>query len=382
MPMAKQTALQVQRRAYYWLGGLAGFLLFLWIFNGILLPFIAGMALAYFLDPVADYLEKYGISRLWSTVIITALFVVLFILALMVLIPVLAGQLTGFMARLPELVSRLQELIASTRNSWLAERIGLDHASIQKNLNELMTQGAGFVSTVLQQLWASGKSLINVVSLLVVTPVVAFYMLYDWDRMVAKVDSWVPPRHRQTVREISHDIDTAVAAFVRGQGSLCLVLGLFYGASLTLAGLNFGLLIGLVAGLISFIPYVGSLTGLVLAMGVALVQFWPDYFSIALIAVIFGVGQFLEGNILQPKMVGDSIGLHPVWLMFALFAFGSLFGFVGMLVAVPAAAAIGVVVRFAMGRYMASELYSEGADKVDPALLEPPATSRAARGKR
>lgn len=358
--MIHTTASEVRRQAIFWLTALVVFMGFLWLFNDILLPFIAGMALAYFLDPVADILERWGLSRLWSTIIITISFLVVFVLALMLLIPILASQLSGFVERLPDLVTSLQSLVASTESNWLRDLIGIEGKTLQDSVNEILKQGAGFITTILQQVWASGKSLLNIASLLVVTPVVAFYMLYDWDRMVAKIDNWLPRNQQQTIRDIFSDIDTAVAGFIRGQGSLCLVLGLFYGVSLTIAGLNFGLLIGLVSGLISFIPYVGSLTGLVLAVGVALVQFWPDYFSIGLIVGIFLVGQFLEGNILQPKMVGESVGLHPVWLMFALFAFGSLFGFVGMLIAVPAAAAVGVVVRFALGRYLDSDLYSAG----------------------
>ena len=363
--MKHQTVSNVRRQFIFWF--IAGFLFlgFLWLFNDILLPFIAGMALAYFLDPVADIFERWGLSRLISTLIITFSFLIFFVLTLMIVIPVLASQFSGFMERLPELVNRLQALIGSTESTWLRDMIGIEGKTLQDNINEILKQGAGFVSTILQQIWASGKSLLNVVSLLVVTPVVAFYMLYDWDKMVAKIDGWLPRKQQSVIRAIFADIDKAVAGFIRGQGSLCLVLGLFYGISLTIAGLNFGLLIGLVSGLISFIPYVGSLTGLVLAVGVALVQFWPDYFSIIIIIAIFALGQFLEGNILQPKMVGESVGLHPVWLMFALFAFGSLFGFVGMMIAVPAAAAVGVIVRFAMGRYLESELYTEGMDALD-----------------
>jgi predicted PurR-regulated permease PerM len=193
--------------------------------------------------------------------------------------------------------------------------------------------------------------------LLVVTPVVAFYMLLDWDRMVAKVDGWVPRDHVETVRTIFRDIDLAIAGFVRGQGTVCLILGLIYATGLSLAGLNFGLLIGLFAGFVSFIPYVGSIAGLLLALIVAAVQFWPDWVMVLVIVGIFFGGQFIEGNILQPKLVGSSVGLHPVWLMFALFAFGALFGFVGLLVAVPAAAVVGVLVRFALSRYLASPLY-------------------------
>jgi len=350
--------IKVRNQIYFWLLALGGFLGFLWLFADILLPFIAGMALAYFLDPVADRLEKIGASRMVATVVILFVFVLIFLLFLMILVPILANQIAGFLNRLPELVSQLQSLVASTESTWLRDLIGADGKSIQDNLNTLVSEGAGWIAAVVQQLWASGKSLLNVVSLLVVTPVVAFYLLYDWDHMVERIDSWLPLRQRDTIRTIFRDIDYAVAGFVRGQGTVCLILGLFYAASLTIIGVNFGLLIGLFAGLISFIPFVGSIVGLLLSVGVALVQFWPDWVPIVITAFTFGLGQFLEGNILQPKLVGERVGLHPVWLMFALFAFGSLFGFTGMLIAVPAAAAVGVVMRFGVGQYLQSELYS------------------------
>ncbi|MDP3522999.1 MAG: AI-2E family transporter, partial [Hoeflea sp.] len=198
----------------------------------------------------------------------------------------------------------------------------------------------------------------DIAALFVVTPVVAFYLLLDWDKMIEKVDSWVPRDHVGTVRELARQIDQAIAGLVRGQGSVCLIMGVIYAVGLMIIGLNFGLLICLFAGVISFIPYVGSLVGLVLALIVAIVQFWPDYIMIGAVVGVFVVGQFFEGNILQPRMVGSSVGLHPVWLMFALFAFGALFGFVGMMIAVPAAASIGVLVRFAINRYLNSDLYS------------------------
>jgi predicted PurR-regulated permease PerM len=229
--------------------------------------------------------------------------------------------------------------------------------SLRESLSGLLGQGAGLLTTIFTSLWSSGKALVDIAGLFVVTPVVAFYMLLDWDRMIETVDDWIPRDHVETVRGIATDINLATAGFVRGQGTLCLILGCYYAVGLTLAGLNFGLLIGLFAGLISFIPYVGSLVGLVLAVGVALVQFWPEWQWIVVVAVVFFSGQFIEGNILQPKLVGKSVGLHPVWLMFALFAFGYLFGFVGLLVAVPAAAAVAVLVRFAIGRYLESPVY-------------------------
>jgi len=199
---------------------------------------------------------------------------------------------------------------------------------------------------------------VSVFSLVVITPVVAFYLIYDWHRMIRTVDGWVPRQQRETVRQLAREIDAAISGFVRGQTAVCLILGSFYAVALTLSGLNFGLLIGLISGLITFIPYVGSMTGLVLSTGVAVAQFWPDYGSILMVLGIFLVGQFLEGNVLSPKLVGESVGLHPVWLIFALLAFGYLFGFVGLLVAVPLAATIGVLCRFALRRYLHSSFYT------------------------
>jgi predicted PurR-regulated permease PerM len=355
----------VRRQAVFWTGAMAFLALFLYVFSSILLPFVAGLVLAYFLDPVADRLERLGLSRLLATIVILVLFIVTFALLLVILVPVLASQMSDFIARLPSYVARLQELIANRDSQWLKDFIGVDASVIRNSLDSLLQQGAGFLTTLLQSIWSSGKTLIDVVALFVVTPVVAFYMLLDWDRMVSKVDNLVPREHVQTVRAIARDMNKAIAGFVRGQGTVCLLLGVIYAVGLTIVGLNFGLLIGLFAGLISFIPYVGSLVGLLVALGVGLVQFWPEWGHILGVAIAFGIGQFIEGNILQPKLVGSSVGLHPVWLMFALFAFGSLMGFTGMLIAVPTAAAIGVLVRFVIGRYQQSPLYTGEYRKTD-----------------
>jgi predicted PurR-regulated permease PerM len=365
-----------RRQVRFWLVSVVVLAVFLYVFSEILLPFVAGMVLAYFLDPVADRLERLGLSRVMATVVILAAFIVVLVLAFVILVPVLASQLADFAAKLPEYLTRLQTLITSFDPQWLEQRFGVDAAGLRDGLNSLLTSGFGLLTTVFTSLWSSGVALVSIVSLFVVTPVVAFYMLLDWDRMVATVDSWVPRDHVATVRGIATDINTATAGFVRGQGTLCLVLGAMYAIGLTLTGLNFAILIGLFAGLISFIPYVGSLTGLVLAVGVAFVQFWPDWTMVVAVAAVFFVGQFIEGNILSPKLVGKSVGLHPVWLMFALFAFGALFGFVGLLIAVPAAAAIAVLVRFAISRYLESPLY-KGHSVESPPL---PARRRARRG--
>lgn len=315
------------------------------------------MGLAYCLDPIADWFERRGFSRMMATVVILFVFLIIFILSLIIIIPLLGAQTANFIERLPGLASQLQMRLSEINAGWLERVIGDDRATMQQSFSELLKEGAGWLTGLLKSVWSGGQALLDIAGLFVVTPVVAFYLLYDWDRMVAKVNSWLPRDNADVIRKLADEINVALAGFVRGQGLVCLLLGGFYAIGLSLAGLNFGLLIGLLAGLLSFIPYVGSITGFLLSIGVALVQFWPDYFSIILIAVIFAVGQFLEGNVLQPRLVGRSVGLHPVWLMFALFAFGSLFGFVGLLVAVPLAAAVGVLVRFGLKQYLESRFY-------------------------
>ena len=348
---------ELKRQAFFWLAALAGMAVLLWMFSSILLPFVVGMAIAYFLDPVADRLEKMGMSRLSATLVILISFVLVIAVALVVLIPVLVGQFQEFSVRLPSYVGLLQTYVAGMQESVLPDWAKAQMGAVRENLSGVLSQGMGLMVGVAGQIWTSGKAVVDVVSLLVVTPVVAFYVLLDWDSMVKRVDSWVPRNHLSDVRAIAADIDTAIAGFIRGQGSLCLILGIFYAVGLSLTGLNFGLLIGFFAGMISFIPYVGSIIGLLLAVGVALVQFWNDPIWIGIVLGVFVFGQFVEGNILQPKLVGESVGLHPVWLMFALFAFGLLFGFVGLMVAVPAAAAVGVLVRYGIGKYLQSDIY-------------------------
>jgi len=347
----------LKRQVIFWATVLLVFVAFLYIFSSILLPFIAGMTIAYFLDPVADRLERLGLSRLMATIVILVAFVIVFALALVILIPVLINQFNDFAQRVPGYITLLQQFITDYQDSVLPGWIKSQLGTIKNNFSSILSEGMGFLTGLFAQIWNSGKAIVDVISLLVITPVVAFYILLDWDRMVAKVDQWVPRDYVNDVRQIAREMDQAIAGFIRGQGSLCLILGIYYAVGLSIVGLNFGLLIGLFAGMISFIPYVGSMVGLVLAIGVAIVQFWPDYVWIVAVLAVFFSGQFLEGNILQPKLVGSSVGLHPVWLMFALFAFGALFGFVGLLIAVPAAAAVGVLVRFALSRYLQSDLY-------------------------
>ncbi len=347
-----------RKQLWFWSIALAVLILVLYVLGDVLLPFVAGIALAYLLDPLASRLERLGLSRLWATILVIVAVLSAFILSLMLLAPILSDQLAAFAQRLPEYAGRLQEL-ARERGAPLLERLGAAQGGeAQRQLGDFASQAVAWIGRVAQSALAGGRAIANFVSLLVITPVVAFYMLLDWDRMIATVDGWLPRDHRDTLRRLGREMDGAIAGFVRGQSLVCLLLGTYYAVGLGLMGLNFGILIGMISGLLTFIPYVGSFVGLILAVGVAIVQFWPDWKMPLIALAIFASGQFLEGNFLSPKLVGDAVGLHPVWLMFALVAFGSLFGFVGLLLAVPLAAVVGVLARFALRRYLDSPLYA------------------------
>lgn len=347
-----------QRQIYFWLGALALFIALVWLLQSMLFPFIGGLAIAYFLDPIADRLERLGLPRWAAASVILLCFILIFVLAILLLVPVLGSQFNGLRERLPTYVSSLQRILAELNQGWLGSLVGDRIQDIQKSLGDYVGQGAALLGSFLSSIWSGGQAVIGVVSALIVTPVVAFYILLDWDHMIARVDSWLPRDHAESIRGIFRDIDRAIAGFVRGQATVCVLLGLFYGSCLTFIGVSFGFLIGLCTGLASFIPYVGSILGFVVTVAVALVQVWPDWHLPVYVAIIFGLGQVLEGYVLSPRLVGGSVGLHPVWLMFSLLAAGSLFGFIGLLVAVPVAAAIGVLVRFALGRYLASPYYT------------------------
>ena len=353
-------ALPVETQVKYWGIATAVFVLVMWALGDVILPFLLGAAVAYCLDPIADWLENHGFSRAWATGIITVFAVLLFIVATLLIVPLLIRQASELIATAPAMVANLQAFLTE-RFPDLADSTSTIRRSLS-NLGETL-QSRG--DELLQAVLASVSGLVNVIVLFVIVPVVAFYLLYDWDNMVARIDALLPRDHAPVIRDLASQIDRTMAGFVRGQGTVCLILGVFYAVALALVGLNFGLIVGAIAGALTFIPYVGALVGGLLAIGLALFQFWGDWLWIALVWAIFQSGQFIEGNILTPKLVGNSVGLHPVWLIFALSSFGALFGFVGLLVAVPVAAMIGVLARFAIAQYRLSRLYKGFAEK-DP----------------
>jgi predicted PurR-regulated permease PerM len=345
-------ALPVRQQLTYWGIASAVVLVALWALGDVILPFLVGGAIAYFLDPVADRLEKLGLGRALATVIIFVFLLGIVIVALLVIIPLLIQQTNDLIQAAPELFSQLR--------TWLTDRFPQlmeDGSPLRQSLIAVGETIQSRGGELLQQVLSSAAGVVNLLVFLVVVPVVAFYMLLDWDRLVARIDALLPRDHAGTIRDLAFQIDRTLASFIRGQGTVCLILGTFYAVALMVVGLQFGLVVGLIAGLLTFIPYVGALVGGALSVGLALFQFWGEWWLIVAVAVIFQVGQMVEGNILTPKLVGSSVGLHPVWLIFALSAFGTLFGFVGMLVAVPIAAAIGVLVRFALAQYQAGLLY-------------------------
>lgn len=360
-------ALSAPQQFRYWSIGAGIFLLALWLLSGVLLPFITGMAIAYFLDPSADRLEKMGCSRVVATTIIT--FVGLFVgfLLIALLVPQLVQQAAALIGAAPDYFAKVQDILINRFPSLLDESSTL-RGALDGFVASIQDRSGDLANAVL----ASAFSVVDALVFLVVAPVVAFYMLLDWDRMIATIDSWLPRDHRHTLRRLARELDSVMSGFVRGQLTVCAILGTFYAIALMIVGLQFGLIVGLIAGMLTFIPYVGSLIGGALSIGLALFQFWESPEWIVVVAIIFALGQTFEGNFLTPKLVGGKVGLHPVWLMFALSAFGSLMGFTGMLVAVPVAACIGVFSRFGLRQYLDGRLYQglDGLKRDDDELGE------------
>jgi predicted PurR-regulated permease PerM len=346
----------------FWVGIAAGLLLLLWLLNDILLPFVVGAVIAYFFDPVVVRLQRAGLSRSWATTLVTVIAVLIAVGVVMAILPPLFGQVQALIAQAPQYAvqaaQRLQPMIEPLR-----EKLGLPSLSLQELQTEA-TQWAGqalaVVGGLAGRLAQRGVAIINLLALLFLTPVVTFYLLRDWPKVLAAISGALPLDNAATIRSLALEANAAVAGYIRGQALVCLCLGTIYAVGLSIVGLQFGFVIGLIAGLISFIPFVGTLVGATLSIGMALAQFPPDWISVAKVAAVFVIGNALEGNFLSPKLVGDRVGLHPVWIMFALLAGGTLFGFTGVLIAVPVAAVIGVVVRHLMGRYRASTFYRGG----------------------
>jgi len=343
-------------RAGFWIAGFIVLGLILVLFREILLPFVAGMAIAYLLDPLADRLEAAKLPRGVAAALVMAGFFAAMIGLLLLFVPLLQAQVTGFVERLPGYEMTLRERLLPFFELAQARISPEDMERLHSAVDSLTTNALSWFGGAVGGLWREGVAFVNLLGLLFVTPVVAFYLLRDWDQIIERIDSWLPRTQADTAREQFSRIDKMLSGFVRGQLSVCFLLGSFYGIGLSLVGLDFGLIVGLLTGLLSFVPFFGMLAGALLAFVLALAQF-SEWTPFALVAGVFLAGQLIEGQFLTPKLVGERVGLHPVWVIYALLAGGVLFGMLGLLLAVPAAATIGVLVRFALGRYLASPLY-------------------------
>lgn len=344
------------------------------LLSNILFPFLVGIATAYLLDPAADRLERMRFSRIAATSLIAVGVFLALVLIVLVLLPPLAAQGAQLAADLPNYVERLRDRLLPAVLQ-LVERFSLaTDLSATGMLKEQSGRAIGVFVTWITGLLQSGVALLNLMALMFITPIVTFYMLRDWDRMTATIRNLVPPDHLASFDRLAAQIDEVLAGFIRGQGLVCSFLALFYGLGLWAVGLNYGLIIGLMTGLVSFVPFIGMALGLVVGLSVAAFQF-QDISMIMLVAGIFALGQFIEGNLISPRLVGSRIHLHPVWVIFSVLAGTALFGIIGTLLAVPFAGVLGVIIRYWIERYQQSALYhhdgeAEAAERRRVALLD------------
>lgn len=347
-----------ERRAMMWVASILVTVVAIGLLRGVLLPFVVGLAMAYAFNPLANRIEGLGLPRALAAAAIVFLMTVLVALALVLLVPLIVAEIRDLAANLPQFLEDLRKSIEELSKRWLGKDVPGLNERMQKSFAEMSQNWASSASSVLLSVLSGASTLLNLLSLLIITPIVTFYLLNDWPSLIAKIDSWLPREHASTIRRLSGEINGVLGGFVHGQGTLCMVLALFYAIGLWWAGIKSGLLIGLIAGLLSFVPFIGFMAGLILAGGVAMVQFWPEWTPLLKVVGVFAAGQVLDAAFLSPKIVAGHIKLHPIWLIFAILVFGYLFGVVGTLVAVPAAAGIGVLARFGLQEYLRSPLYT------------------------
>ena len=347
----------IERQALFWLA-LAAVLLFLVsLLSPVLLPFVVGIVLAYFLNPLVDGMVKLRLPRWLAAVIVLAALAGLVVLALIFVVPTLAQQAADFVEAAPHQIEQLKTLIADQARDYLGTRYPKAEEAVRSGLESLSSGAPALIGALAQSLWNQGSAAFSLVSVLLIAPLVLFYALLDWPKIMGKLDSWLPLEHADQIRALAAEINARISAFLRGQGTVCLLLAAFYALGLSIVGLNYGLLVGLLTGLAAFIPVVGWWVGMLTAVSLAAVQFWPDYVNVLAVLGVMVAGMILENAVLTPNIVGSNVGLHPMWIIFALMTFGYLFGFLGLLVAVPVSAAIGVLVRFALHSYLASSFY-------------------------
>ncbi len=327
------------------------------LFASVLAPFVAAAGIAYVLDPPTTRLTRLGLNRGIAALLMIILMLAAVLLFVLLLYPLILQQIGLLIGRIPQYVQLLQRW-ASAVIADLQSNFGSD--VVNDKLRDLVSSQAGnmlsVIASSLTSVTSAGFAIFNVLTLAVVTPVVGFYLLRDWQKVIGMVDTWLPHRYADVIRAQAREVDRILSAWVRGQALCCVLLALYYALALTIAGLDLGLLVGLAAGMLSFIPYVGSITGGITALGLAMAQF-PAWRGVIVVGCVLVIGQTLEGYVIYPRFLGDRVELPAVWVIFALFAGGAAFGFLGVMLAVPVAATIGVLCRFWLRRYLASPLY-------------------------
>lgn len=349
----------VERRttkSKFWLLVAAALILIAWVLKPILLPFVAASVLAYFLDPAVERLAAKKVPRTLGTLLVLLGFVLGITLLLLLIAPLVQSQIVALAHALPGYIQTVRENLTPSIDGWLEQLSPQDVEKLRSAAGAYAGSAVGFAGEIIRNIVTKGFAIFDIVTLLLITPIMAFYLLRDWPKVTKAVDELVPRKQHGTVRSALSEIDRTLSGFLRGQSLVCLSLAGIYGVGLTLVGLQYGATIGIIAGVLSFIPYVGSGFGLVVSMILAFIQF-DDMASIGMVFGVFLFGQIMEGYVLTPKLVGDRVGLHPAWIIFALFVGGALMSFTGILIAVPVAAVIGVLIRLAISKYKESSLY-------------------------
>jgi predicted PurR-regulated permease PerM len=343
-------------RVLLWVGVVAFVILAFVLLQGVLMPFIAAFVIAYLLGPLVDRLESWGVGRGLASLIVLLGFLFCVGLVLFLLVPLVEQQLVRLVARFPSLVRAAQDQFGNLMELLRSHLPEEEAAKVREAVSAKIGDALSWFAGLLQSMITGSFAILSILSLVVVTPVVAFFLLRDWHLMLEWIDAGLPRDSVETIRRLGQEIDQTLAGFVHGQGLVCVILAVYYATALSLAGLESGLALGLLIGVLAIVPVAGAATGFALSVGLAALQY-GTWIKIAVVCGIFIFGQTVEANVLTPKLVGERIHLHPVWVIFALLAGGKLFGFVGVLLSVPAAAVIGVLVRFAFDRYRHSAVY-------------------------
>ena len=378
----------------FWIIITASTLLFVYAVRSIMTPFVLGIVIAYFLDPLADRLEKH-MSRSWAVTIIAVVFTVIITFITLLIVPALVNQIVALVSSLPAVLASAEAFLYGALN-WVSEKLPFidipvgsipeqgqslssyfeseEGGAVLKEIQNFVTSYFGDIASgvkaIVSKIWSGSMAIIGLFSVILVTPVVTIYFLYDWNKLMAEVDRWIPRSRVELVRTLAKDVDETLAAFIRGQIMVCVFLAVFYAIALLLVGLNYWLIVGILIGALSFIPYVGAIFGFTVAMVLALFQF-DSFGPIIAVLVVFFAGQFLEGQFVTPRLVGNRVGLHPLWVIFALMAGGVLLGFLGVLTAIPLAAVIGVFVRFGFQCYRGSCYYGgQGEEEINKPIVK------------